>query len=144
MWYVAALNWRREKAERFDKVFFVISVIIVLSILLFFIFTWISFVRNTLFFKFFFFNLSFYKKFVTDCILYILKLNLINFFGTVIILTSTKNKLIIIIKMIIIMKIWNLWAALSLYLYMYPKTFVSEACWHQELRFRSLSKEVFL
>ena len=48
--------------------------------------------------------MSVYKKFVINCNFYILKLNLISFFGTVIIQTSTKNKLIIIIIMIIIDK----------------------------------------
>ena len=35
LWYVSASNWRWEKAERFDEVFFVIAVIIILLILLF-------------------------------------------------------------------------------------------------------------
>ena len=78
------------------------------------------------FFFFFFFDLSVYKELVIDCNFYILKLNLISFFGTVIIPTSTKNKLIIIIK------IWNLWATHLLYLYMCPNTFASEAYWHLE------------
>ena len=76
---------------------------------------------------FFFFNLSVYKELVIDCNFYILKLNLISFFGTVIIPTLTKNKLMIILK------IWNLWAIHLLYLYMYPNNFVSEAYWHLEL-----------
>ena len=88
-------------------------------------------------FFFFDFDLSVHKELVIDCIFYILKLNLISFFGTVIIPTSTKNKLILIIK------IWNLWATHLLYLYMYPNAFASEAYWHLELRFRSLSKEFF-
>ena len=42
-------------------------------------------------------DLSFHKEFVIYYIFYILKLNLISFFGIAIISTSTKNKLIIII-----------------------------------------------
>ena len=54
-----------------------------------------------LFFLSFFLDLSGYKEFVIDCVFYILKLNLITFFGTATISASTKNKLVIIIIIII-------------------------------------------
>ena len=102
---------------------------------------WETFCFSSLFFVS---SLSVYKEFVIDCIFCILKLYLIIFFGTLFISISTKNKLMMIIKMIIIIIIWNLWSAHLLYLYIYLQTFTSEAYWHLELRFRNLFKEVFL
>ena len=96
---------------------------------------------ETLFFLVSFFLFVSLKRIAIDCIFYILKLNFIGSFGAVIISTSTKNKLIII-KMIIIVIIWNLWAAHLLYLYMYLKTFALEVYWHHENELENIQKNL--